>query len=379
MRFDSFELRTLDGRTLVRDRKSGFCLADHWGTAPGHWPNRKPHFLGDCEQYHPDATHVLMGTTPGLHRPLPCVLPRAERRRDRRTCRYLRPRPPRERVDAPPGAALRQRRGVGAGPAPLGRRNAEGQRAPELSGDRRPAERSGNRPCACHAPSATTNTAPVRMPRPCEAMPKAIACWGCIPVRSAWPRRHRPAWRHRPEPRGAPRMRRTRRGSRVPLRSRSRARALRAGRRRERTQDPGDCDPEPGPAGFAPRSRVLTDPAREPEAGQRREAREARQVDDHGPRRDACDGDDDQAGADPPADVRHAGRHRGHRRECDGVEQAEEEQREGDGAEADPRGAGSGGRRQSGRARRTARAAQSPRPTQLRPQRRASMWQAGGP
>jgi hypothetical protein len=65
MRFDSFELRTLDGRTLVRDRKSGFCLADHWGTAPGHWPNRKPHFLGDCEQYHPDATYVLMGTTPG--------------------------------------------------------------------------------------------------------------------------------------------------------------------------------------------------------------------------------------------------------------------------------------------------------------------------
>ena len=48
-----FELRTLDGRTLVRDRKSGFCLADHWGIAPG-WPNRKPHFLGDCEQFHPE-------------------------------------------------------------------------------------------------------------------------------------------------------------------------------------------------------------------------------------------------------------------------------------------------------------------------------------
>jgi hypothetical protein len=65
MRFDSFELRTLDGRTLVRDRKSGFCLADHWGTAPGHWPGRRPHFSGDCEQYNPAATHVLMGTTPG--------------------------------------------------------------------------------------------------------------------------------------------------------------------------------------------------------------------------------------------------------------------------------------------------------------------------
>jgi Lysyl oxidase/WD40-like Beta Propeller Repeat len=65
MRFDSFELRTPDGRLLVRDRKSGFCLADHWGAAPGHWPGRRPHYLGDCDQFHPEATHVVMGTTPG--------------------------------------------------------------------------------------------------------------------------------------------------------------------------------------------------------------------------------------------------------------------------------------------------------------------------
>ncbi len=65
MRFDSFELRALDGTTLVRDRKSGFCLADHWGAAPGLWPGRTPHFLGDCEQFHPEATRVVMGTTPG--------------------------------------------------------------------------------------------------------------------------------------------------------------------------------------------------------------------------------------------------------------------------------------------------------------------------
>jgi hypothetical protein len=65
MRFDTFELRTPDGLLLVRDRKSGFCLADHWGAAPGHWPGRKPHFLGDCDQFHPEATHALMGTTPG--------------------------------------------------------------------------------------------------------------------------------------------------------------------------------------------------------------------------------------------------------------------------------------------------------------------------
>jgi hypothetical protein len=65
MRFDSFELHTLDGRTLVRDRKSGFCLADHWGAAPGNYPGRHPVFLGDCDQFHPEATHVLMGTSPG--------------------------------------------------------------------------------------------------------------------------------------------------------------------------------------------------------------------------------------------------------------------------------------------------------------------------
>jgi hypothetical protein len=65
MKFDSFQLRTLTGQTLVSDRKSGFCLADHWGAAPGHWPNRRPHFLGDCEQFHPEALRVVMGTTPG--------------------------------------------------------------------------------------------------------------------------------------------------------------------------------------------------------------------------------------------------------------------------------------------------------------------------
>ena len=65
MRFDSFELHTLDGVLLVRDRKSGFCLADHWGAAPGRWPGRKPHYLGDCDQFHPEATRVVMGTTPG--------------------------------------------------------------------------------------------------------------------------------------------------------------------------------------------------------------------------------------------------------------------------------------------------------------------------
>jgi hypothetical protein len=65
MRFDSFELRALDGQVLVRDRKSGFCLADHWGLAPGYYPHRHPVFLGNCDQFRPEATHVTMGTSPG--------------------------------------------------------------------------------------------------------------------------------------------------------------------------------------------------------------------------------------------------------------------------------------------------------------------------
>jgi hypothetical protein len=66
MRFDVFQLRTLDGTVLMSDRKSGFCLADHWGTAPGSWPGRHPVFLGDCAQYRPEATRVVEGTSLGF-------------------------------------------------------------------------------------------------------------------------------------------------------------------------------------------------------------------------------------------------------------------------------------------------------------------------
>ena len=65
MKFVTFTLRTLSGDVIVSDRKSGFCLADHWGAAPGNWPNRHPHFLGDCRQYDPRATRVVEGTSVG--------------------------------------------------------------------------------------------------------------------------------------------------------------------------------------------------------------------------------------------------------------------------------------------------------------------------
>jgi Lysyl oxidase/WD40-like Beta Propeller Repeat len=65
MKFVGFSLTTLTGDVVVTDRKSGFCLADHWGAAPGYWPHRHPHFLGDCEQYNPAATRVVEGTSLG--------------------------------------------------------------------------------------------------------------------------------------------------------------------------------------------------------------------------------------------------------------------------------------------------------------------------
>jgi hypothetical protein len=65
MRFDSFELRTPDGQLIVRDRKNGFCLADTYGAAPGHWPGRRRHFMGNCGRYHLEARRMRMGTTPG--------------------------------------------------------------------------------------------------------------------------------------------------------------------------------------------------------------------------------------------------------------------------------------------------------------------------
>jgi hypothetical protein len=51
----------------VRDRKSGFCLADHWAHAPGNQPNepRRPVFNGYCERGEPGAMSVLQGTSVG--------------------------------------------------------------------------------------------------------------------------------------------------------------------------------------------------------------------------------------------------------------------------------------------------------------------------
>jgi hypothetical protein len=67
LRFQSYELRRAsDYRLLVRDRKSGFCLADHWGLARHRVRGfTGAHFLGNCGQGRPDLLSVEQGTSIG--------------------------------------------------------------------------------------------------------------------------------------------------------------------------------------------------------------------------------------------------------------------------------------------------------------------------
>ncbi len=64
--FQRYELRTQDGELVVRDRKSGFCLADHYGLA-----RRRVaiftggRFFGNCAASNPDALSVEQGTSVG--------------------------------------------------------------------------------------------------------------------------------------------------------------------------------------------------------------------------------------------------------------------------------------------------------------------------
>jgi WD40 repeat protein len=63
--FDHYELHSASDFTLrVRDYKSGFCIADHWGHAIGV-PHGPPRFLENCEQFHRDARYVEEGSSIG--------------------------------------------------------------------------------------------------------------------------------------------------------------------------------------------------------------------------------------------------------------------------------------------------------------------------
>jgi dipeptidyl aminopeptidase/acylaminoacyl peptidase len=67
VQFQRYELRRADGSVLVRDRKSGFCLGDRYGAAPGQIENRipSPVFRGFCNLYEPHARRVDGGTSVG--------------------------------------------------------------------------------------------------------------------------------------------------------------------------------------------------------------------------------------------------------------------------------------------------------------------------
>jgi hypothetical protein len=63
--FDRYELRsTGEYKLLVRDHKSGFCIADHYGIALGV-PHGAPRFLANCEQFNPAARYVEEGSSVG--------------------------------------------------------------------------------------------------------------------------------------------------------------------------------------------------------------------------------------------------------------------------------------------------------------------------
>lgn len=66
MFFQRSEIRTAAGDVLVRDRKTGFCLADHTPAARGRVANfRPPRFLDDCEASQPGALETEQGSSPG--------------------------------------------------------------------------------------------------------------------------------------------------------------------------------------------------------------------------------------------------------------------------------------------------------------------------
>lgn len=63
--FDRYELRRAgDLALLVRDHKSGFCIADHYGIAQGV-PHGPPRFLSSCAQFNPRARSVVEGSSVG--------------------------------------------------------------------------------------------------------------------------------------------------------------------------------------------------------------------------------------------------------------------------------------------------------------------------
>jgi lysyl oxidase/WD40 repeat protein len=66
--FQRYELRRENGSLVARDRKSGFCIGDRYGVAPGRIAGRtfRPVFRGFCNLYQPGASDVNAGTSVGF-------------------------------------------------------------------------------------------------------------------------------------------------------------------------------------------------------------------------------------------------------------------------------------------------------------------------
>lgn len=66
--FTRYELLRPDGSLVARDRKSGFCFADHYGQAPGRLAHRAPHavFFSNCAFGEPEARAVEEGLSVGF-------------------------------------------------------------------------------------------------------------------------------------------------------------------------------------------------------------------------------------------------------------------------------------------------------------------------
>ena len=65
LRFERYEIRTLDGRTVVTDQKSGFCVGDRYDAAPARRWRREPKappWTRECGKGRPD----LLGVTEGM-------------------------------------------------------------------------------------------------------------------------------------------------------------------------------------------------------------------------------------------------------------------------------------------------------------------------
>jgi hypothetical protein len=66
--FDRYELRRPGGRTLIRDRKSGFCLGDRYAVTGRDLPARAPKkvYTSRCGLDHPDLMGIREGISVGF-------------------------------------------------------------------------------------------------------------------------------------------------------------------------------------------------------------------------------------------------------------------------------------------------------------------------